>query len=378
MSTTLYCCKMCKDGVVFRFNSPRPCSGDSLLCTDPKNPCEYFDQEDDGNGAGKDPTCVRGCRDEWRTCRRSCMPRDTECREDCKKTRDWCINACPDAEDGDENGNGDCPHGRGEDVPQFPQCQCGAWYAAATGDHCVSGYTWVPRGGQAWEGWEEGMHGRCECTPWMEAHTPTGDGDQFEWSEDLQELIKQLMERIKQLFQYPRGLTDEERQAVINYMTRSIKLGERGRLEALNRRLARMGMADSELALEEERGLGRETAEITAGAKQGLAVDELTRRFEELMGTTGMSSQLIQQILGSEQMVEALNAARRGEGRQDLALFINYLQSLLGGQTAGQQPYWQAILNYMNQQQGQGYGGGGNWGSWLPYLIYYLFPSGSS
>jgi len=367
----IYCCKICKNGKEFRFNSPAPCSdaNKSLPCQDPKNPCEYF-KDGNGNGNGKkDPECLDRCREEFQNCQGGCAG-DPECRRACLIERRNCEDRCPTIEEPPEDG--ECPHGKGED---WEGCSCGKKYGASGSEKCVDGYVWIrkvnePEGGQ------------CECSKWCtdigyaaDCQTKVGptENGEFKWSGELSDLLKRLMERIGELFDYPRGLSDEERQAVINYMTRSIKLGEAPRREATERRLGRMGMLDSELALEKEEELGRETRELTSGAREFVAVDEINRRFQELTGTTGMASQLIQQLLGSEQMIEALSAARRGEGRQDISMFLDYLRTLLGTQTAGQQPYSQALINYMTQLYGPGGGGGGaGMSSWMPYLLYYF------
>lgn len=131
--------------------------------------------------------------------------------------------------------------------------------------------------------------------------------------------------------------------------------------------MAGMGLLGTGMELEEYGKIGRQTREVTADVEAQVAIDQALRKYEQYMGTTGMAQSLFGTTLGVEQLTEILNAARRGEGRQDMGMMLQLLQMLLG--TQGNDPYWQAILNQMGSGTRQSTGGGNNWMYWLPFLL---------
>lgn len=194
-----------------------------------------------------------------------------------------------------------------------------------------------------------------------------GMGEEFTWSPEMREAIQRMMERFEEMLDRPYGLSEEERQAIINYYTSSIKGGERGRLQSMEDRLARMGMAGGGLELAETGRIQRGTREQVAGVTQGLAIDEIDKALMNYLQTTGMAQGLLGTLMGAETVPESLSAARRGEGLSQQQMILQYLSILMGGQSNA---YWQAIMNYMGGGQGQEQGD--IW-DWLPYLMAGVF-----
>jgi len=268
----------------------------------------------------------------------------------------WC---CPEGDESKPEPDGDCPQGD--------------WYTEIDGKpvtgpgDCVQGYAYIQKGAKK----------RCECIKWCvdeygcdetcrNCSEGGGDGEQWKPSEDLQAIIQSLLARINELLGYDTGLSEEELQMIINRMTGNIKAGERGRIESMEDRMAGMGLLGTGMELEEYGKIGRETREVTADVEAQVAIDQALRKYEEFMGTTGMAQSLFGTTLGAEQLEEILNAARRGEGRQDMGMMLQYLSMILGKDA--QNPYWQAILNNMNNRQPTD-GGGNDWMYWLPFLL---------
>lgn len=193
---------------------------------------------------------------------------------------------------------------------------------------------------------------------------PTPLGEEFTWSPGMQEAIRRLMERFEELLDRPYGLSDEERQAIINYYTTDIRRGERGRIQSMEDRLSRMGMAGSGLELRETGRIQRGTREMVSRTTQGLAIDEIDKALMNYLQTTGMAQGLLGTLMGAEVVPETLSAARRGEGLSQQQMVLNYLSTMYGGQSNA---YWQAIMNYMGGQGGQQ---GPGMMDWLPYFIY--------
>lgn len=188
---------------------------------------------------------------------------------------------------------------------------------------------------------------------------------EFEWSGDITSMISGLQERMGHLLKYPRGLTPEERQMVINYTLGGPKRTEAARKESKRGVLSRMGLLGTGAELEEMEKIERGTAEQEATIRTGIGIDELERRYKELMGTTEMSSALLSRLLETEQIPELLTAGRRGEQRSFLNTMMNFFGLTQGAGTQALQPYLQGIFGQMGQE-----GGGGM--ELLPLLLYFL------
>lgn len=189
-----------------------------------------------------------------------------------------------------------------------------------------------------------------------------GVGEEFTWSPEMREAIQRMMERFEEMLDRPYGLSDEERQAIINYYTSGIKRGERGSLQSMEDRLSRMGMAGGGLELHEAGRIQRGTREQVAGVTQGLAIDEIDKALMNYLQTTGMAQGLLGTLMGAETVPESLSAQRRQEGLSQQQMILQYLGTLMGGQSNA---YWQAIMNYMGGQ-GQEQG---DIMDWLPWLL---------
>ncbi len=214
---------------------------------------------------------------------------------------------------------------------------------------------------------QQDNEGKTWCCPGAGDGDGDGDGDggfggEFQWGEGLQGLLARIQERANQLLDYPRGLTPQERQGVINYAIESVKSGERGRLQSSQDLLARRGLLGSGFEFEEAGRIQRETRGRETEIRREFGIDELDRRFSELMGTTGMVQGLTGTLMQGEQIPEILSGARRSEGQAS----INSLLALLGGSMGGQgNQYWNAILTQLMGNQG----GGGGMMDWLPWLL---------
>jgi len=266
-----------------------------------------------------------------------------------------------------------CPE---KEEPGTEGCPKGNYYAAKGPGDCVAGYVWVKRAGKGWEDYEEGMGGRCECSAWCEQHgyeadckTKKGEtdgGETWEPSGDLQAIIQRLLDRMNELFDYETGLRDEEYNMLLNRLRTNVKAGERGRMESLEDRLGSMGLLGTGMELEEYGKEERKTRQLLADVESQVALDEALRRYDQFLGTTGAAQSLFGTVLGVEQLEEVLNAARRGEGREDMSMLLTLLATLMGGQA--NDPFWQAILNSASTRQSS-QGSDYSWINWLPWLL---------
>jgi hypothetical protein len=140
----------------------------------------------------------------------------------------------------------------------------------------------------------------------------------------------------------PRGTTDAERQAIINFATERIKRGQRGEMQSMEDRISRMGLLGGGFQASEAGRIRRGTREDVVSLQRQVAEGEIDRRFSELMGGTQMAQGLLGTMMTSEQLVEILNAARRGEGETAMQQFLAYLNMILG--SYGQGSDWLSSL----------------------------------
>jgi len=183
--------------------------------------------------------------------------------------------------------------------------------------------------------------GNIWCCPEGIEPEPT-PGSEFQWGEGLQGLMGRVTERANYLLDYPRGLTPSERQGVINYAVESTKAGERGQIQSSQDALARQGLLGSGYQFEQEGDIRRDTRNRETQVRREFGIDELDRRFKELMGTTGMVQGLTGTLMQGEQIPEILSGARRAEGQAAMNAFYNFVNGQMAGQNNN---YWNSIFN---------------------------------
>jgi len=237
----------------------------------------------------------------------------------------------------------ECPEGKGK---TYEGCPCGEAYGTKTGS-CASGYKFVKR--EPWTGnkdgvvYSEGMVGTCHCQKaigdWKAKQG--AKGGEFEWSPEIQALLQRILDRANMLLDQPLGLSEEERQALYNRIYEKIKGAERPAIQSQMDVMSRQGMLGTPYAERSITGIQRGTREALGGAERDVEIEEAQRRYEQLMGTTGMVQSLFGSGMGAEQMAEAMSAGRRGEGQNWMQMLLNYFATIYGGQDNS---WWQAIL----------------------------------
>lgn len=219
-----------------------------------------------------------------------------------------------------------------------------------------------------WAGKAKGFESYMEPFLKEQAGKYFGEGglEEFKWPEEITSLTGDLGERMQYLMKYPTGLTPDERNAIMNYMVRGVKAGEAPRIEAKRKALSTMGLLGTAGEFQEIEKERRYTQEQEATTRQALAIDEINKRYEQIIGTTGMARGLFGDIMGAEQVQEILGAGRRGEKTGFLNTLMNYFGTLMGGKEGALSPYMQAIFNQMSLKQGEG------GMEWLPMMLYFL------
>lgn len=188
----------------------------------------------------------------------------------------------------------------------------------------------------------------------------------FSYSPQLKDILSKLGSKVGSLTQYPAGMSPQERTATINQMTEKIRAGEKPEVESMRVRMARQGLLGSGIEETERGEIGRGYNEAVAGAKRDVTIDEMRRKASETIASANAAGGLAGLLMGGETGVEGANAARRGEGRQDIGMLLQLLQILYGQQASAINPYAQAVMT----QYGGGGGGADMSGlAYLPYLF---------
>lgn len=200
-------------------------------------------------------------------------------------------------------------------------CPCGdGFYRANEADACPAGYRTLGTGEDA----------RCEC----DSYVPPGDTTtttmgEFTLPQNIQDLMSGLSTRAGEYLGKRPGYSDTILRTLLGQNYDAVR-----RAGTLTRNSALADLQTSGL-LDTGAGAGQLAAGATAtdqalaDAKRNVIMANETKKTSDLSDFTKMASDLTGQQVGIQQVLEAINAARRGEGRSDLALMLQYLMSLM-------------------------------------------------
>lgn len=231
---------------------------------------------------------------------------------------------------------GECPEGKGK---TYEGCPCGEAYGTKKGT-CATGYRFVQR--EPWAGkkdgvtYAEGMVGTCHCekaiSDWK-ANKGQGLGE-YQWPSELEDLYNQLIGRGSELLNRKPGYSD----AILNLMFgknfEKIRGLETGTRESVLGNLSREGYLGTPTA---QRMLGQTawgTESNVANVRRDIATLQADRELNDLLSQTEGARGLFGTGVGFKQALEAINAGRRGEGRDAMAMFMQWLMSLLSSWAA--------------------------------------------
>ncbi len=217
-----------------------------------------------------------------------------------------------------------CPEGKGA---TYEGCPCGRGYATLTGS-CPTGYKFISRDPNNWDATDipvkPGAKGTCECQKAIDDWAANKKGELGEYAPPagLEDLMTMLLGRTKSLYGYdPKAI-----EAMFGRGFENVRGQEVGQRERLNRTLQSQGMLGTGTAVEQgnDLGFGTETA------INNLARDIMIKNEEQKRADTELSSSILGRGLGFEQLIEAINAGRRGEGQNALSMLLALLQLFKG------------------------------------------------
>jgi hypothetical protein len=335
--------------------APADCGGKACVGYDAAK--KKFGNCDCTKSPPKPGVCVEGatCTDSTQCAGEACINGKCHCTGGGCKDDAYCIKKhgagwyCYKTAGSDrgicKNKNQDCP----ESGPEFEGCTCGKGWATLTGK-CPSGYKFVKKDDQGSYdlGYKSGAIGQCECLNWIKKG---GDGDgggdnvlgEYQWPSDLTDLYGKMMGKAGDYLDMnlPDYNLPPELQALLDkllgraneYIARkpgysqSALEAQFGKGYENIRNLGTLTRQQTEAGLQKEGMLGTgagqaalrqipwQTEKNISDVVRDVFLGNEEQKRKDLEAFTNISSGLFGQGVGVEQMVEAINAERRGEER---------------------------------------------------------------
>ena len=240
-----------------------------------------------------------------------------------------CVNGqCVDEGGGTTAG---CPDGKGPAYAANPTaCPCGTGWSTLTGK-CGTGYTFIKRDNPAdWKTgipYIEGAIGTCQCTQaisdWKEKKG--GTLGEYTYPPEMQALMDLLLSRGKDLMGMPTGYSQEAQDKMFGRGFENIRGQETGQRAGMEQGLSRQGMLGTGAGQGMLNDLSWQTEGNVANLARDLFVGNETKKKQDLLDYTNAAQGILGGGMGFEQLLEAINASRRGEGSASLQALLAWL-----------------------------------------------------
>uniref|UniRef100_A0A6M3J0B3 Uncharacterized protein n=1 Tax=viral metagenome TaxID=1070528 RepID=A0A6M3J0B3_9ZZZZ len=227
-----------------------------------------------------------------------------------------------------------CPEGTGR---AYEGCACGEVYGTFTGK-CASGYQFQKIAGpedltKDGATYTEGMIGRCVCTKaisdWKAGQTTQTGLGEYQWPSELLDIYGRLMGKAGDILDMPYGYSPEALRTWFGQDFEKMRGTEAGTRETLLKDLGRAGQLGTGTALERLGKGSWETEKNVSDLMRDIFLQNELMKRSDLTTQTGLAQSLFGTGVGVEQALEAINAARRGEGQNALALLMAYITQLM-------------------------------------------------
>ena len=242
-----------------------------------------------------------------------------------------CVDKCKGGGSGTGGGTGGGGGGTGAQCPEgsgaaYDGCGCGTEYYTKTGK-CPEGYGFIAKNDKP------GYVGKCYCQKWVQETDPavtgkgTGTLGEYKAPAELTSLVNMLYGRAGDLLNAPLGYSQEAQDKLFGVNFENVRGQQRGTRESMNNVLGSQGMlgTGTETKLNAQGAWSNEAA-IADLARQLFTANELQKK-QDLMNYTGMANTLTGTGMGFENLIEAINSSRRGEGSAALSQFLSWLMA---------------------------------------------------
>jgi hypothetical protein len=196
---------------------------------------------------------------------------------------------------------------------------------------CTEGYVFVPRSGTGWHEWKKGAVGRCECVKYCEENGFGSDCQgggtlgEYKYPTKMDALMKLMMARANALMQMPGGYSQNEINKMFGKGFEGIKGREASRRNQTEEYLSREGQLGTGTATGAMGAVAREGETGVADLMRDIFLGNMGQKRQDLKDYTSLAGGIMGQSMGYQQLLEAINAARRGEKNNALLLLLQLL-----------------------------------------------------
>lgn len=277
---------------------------------------------------------VQACTSEWGRCVEGCSGgapitpggcrNDAECPEGQVCRGGQCVDKTIGGGGGGGGTGGKCPKGN--------------YYASMDGT-CDAGYVHIPRSGTGWEGYTPGATGRCECVAWCvekgygESCTGSPDTEKklgtYEWPPELMGLYDQLMGRANEYLTKEPGYSEEEKLAMFGRDADTLRQGGAAANAGVMDYLASMGLLGTSAGAGIAGNQAWQTEQGISNTIRDLFIQNELQKRQDLADYTRMAEEIFGAGQNFNFLGEQINAGRRGEQSQWMALLLQYFNQLL-------------------------------------------------
>jgi len=226
-----------------------------------------------------------------------------------------------------------CPEGKG--LITHEGCPCNAIYNTKTGK-CADGYQFVKRPNNGVRAdWAseidpvEGAVGTCECKAWITKPNKANLGE-YKYPAEMQSLMDLLLSRGKDFLGLTPGYTTEAKEAMFGKNFENVRDQETSQRKALEQSLSRSGMLGTGSGQGMLNDLSWQTEGNVTDVVRDLLIADEEKKKADLLDYTTAAQSVLSGGMNYQQLLEAINAARRGEGSSALQSLLAWLLANYG------------------------------------------------
>jgi hypothetical protein len=211
----------------------------------------------------------------------------------------------------------------------YEGCSCGDEWNTSI-NTCPPGYVFQTKliGGKA----VEGMVGRCVCQKAIDDYnakagaSKAGSLGEYKYPSGMSDLMSLLLGRGKELMGMPLGYSQDAMDKMFGLGFENVRATERPAREQLLSNLSRTGMSGTGTAAGQLGDLAWNTEKGISDLARNLFISNEEKKKADLLDYTSAAKDILGGGgLNYENMLESINAARRGEGNTALMLLLQLL-----------------------------------------------------
>lgn len=280
-------------------------------------------------GVGGDAGCKQGCWDRYR----EAILTGGDITE-AERARTQCLQDCEQSGMDEEIKDPTFPGGEDDGAnTDYPGCAKGRKYPANAQGDCITGYVFVQKNNVA------GYQGQCECQKWCQdigydtdCVTFLGTGasklGEYQYPQELQDLMGGLYARGREALARKPGYGDSVINALFGQGNDKMRQAAEATRMTTEANLADEGLLGTGVGQAALNQVALDSSAKTADLKRDVLIANEAQKRQDLQTFTDIAQKMAATGMTFEQIREAINAGRRGEGQASLALMLQYMLGL--------------------------------------------------